>query len=525
MSMTEQQLREIRKHSVKADDALSWPAGRILQILVPNPSPSTVLPAALPFSLKDRDRVLAMTPRCEAQWGAANGIAITKVASLAWDVKGDVALRSKRAQELLHNADWVNGPGGWIPFLSKQLRDYNNTNNGCHYEVIRQTKAYGSRVIGLGHLSSKACYRTGDPENPIIYRDKIGREHLLSWWQVVSMADLPESDEWFFGAGLCAAERAYSQIIKLAAIERYVYEKVSASRPLAIHIVNGLMSDDLENLINDGQEQQAQRGLGSYMGAMIMATLKPDVAPSLVTIPLAELPDGFNAEEERARSDLIYANAIGLDPQDLRPMGGQALGVGAQSAVLHEKAKGRGLVSFRQGFVHNLNELVLDDKTKFLFVEKDYDDQQKAATISQARATVAADRIEAGITSADQERQLMVDMDELPKWVIPEDKTATETISDTDKPDVDDSTTEGEQARGEAPQTSEAPPTPLEHPIPSDEKSLKFKARRGPKVRSPRGMAELQKSVDEVGSAADGIVNRANRAVRRIARQHRRPAA
>ena len=522
MPMTIDELEALRNKSVKADDAISWPAGRILQILVPNPSPSTILPAVLPFSLKDRDRVLAVTPRCEAQWGAANGIAITKVASLAWDVKGDVALRSKRAQELCHNADWVNGPGGWIPFLSKQLRDYNNTNNGCHYEIIRQSEAYGSKILGIGHLSSKACYRTGDPENPIIYRDKIGREHLLKWWQVVSMADLPESDEWFFGAGLCAAERAYSQIIKMSAVERYVYEKVSASRPLAIHIVNGMMSDDFNTLIQDTQDQQAQKGLSSYMGAIIMATLKPDIAPALVTIPLAELPDGFNAEEERARSDLIYANALGLDPQDLRPMSGQQLGAGAQSAVLHEKAKGRGLVSFRQGFVHNMNELVLDDKTKFLFTEKDYDDQEKTAQISSLRADVATKRITAQITSAEQERQLMVDTDELPKWVIPDDQTATETISDTDKPDVDDSTTAGEEASGEvpmAPPATAAAPPPV---LPTEHKSLKFKAG---KERAPRGFEALRKEQDDIGSSADGIAEHTHRALRRLSRRTRKSAA
>lgn len=443
MPFTQEQLEELRARSVKEDDVYTAPGvagakATVLQILVPTASPSTILPPVLPAGLKERDRVLAMTPRVDAQWGAANGIAITKIAALAWEAKGSVELRSKRAQELLLHADSVNGPGGWVTFISKQLRDFLCTNNGCHFEIIRQKAAYGSRVVGIAHLSSLRCYRTGDPEYPIVYRDRLGREHLLRWWEVVSMADLPDPDEMLFGAGLCAAERAYSQIIKLAAIERFVYEKVSATRPLAIHIVNGLQTDELNDALQSAHLQREQKGLSTYMGAVIMSTLKPDSPPAVVTIPLAELPNGFNAIEERDRADLLYANAIGLDPQELKPISNQQLGAGGQSQILHQKAKGRGLVAYRQNLVHNLNEMVLDAKTKFLFTEHDYDDQKQAADISSARANVAMLRIGAQITSPEEERQLMVDQDELPKTFLEYDETSTETTSDTDKPEADE---------------------------------------------------------------------------------------
>lgn len=98
-----------------------------------------------------------------------------------------------------------------------------------------------------------------------------------------------------------------------------------------------------------------------------------------VLVTLAELPDRFNRKEETDLAILTYANSIGLDVQDLQPLTGQQLGAGAQSQVLDEKSKGKGLAAWRQGFMHELNEAVLDERTTFAFIENDYRDQEWAS--------------------------------------------------------------------------------------------------------------------------------------------------
>lgn len=431
------QLQKARLQSVKKGDLP--PGGTtVLQLFVPTSPMSSMLPSYLPNGLWQRDKFLSLTPRADAQWGAAIGIGVAKVASLAWDVKSDVRLRRIRAQELCHNADSATGQGGWVSYIAKQVRDYTCTNMGAVTEIVRATLAYSSRIVGINHLPAVRCRRTGDPERPIIYISKDGREHVLRSWQVMYFSDLPDPDEITYGGGLCAAERAYPQIIKMAALERYVYEKISGNRPLAIYIVNGLRTDQIEDAIRQAEDQQAQQGYMSYMGAVIMATIKPDATPGLVEIPLAEIPDGFDATGERARADLIYSNALGLDPQDLVPLSNTPLGTATQSMVLHEKAKGRGLIMFRQAFIHGINQMVFDDKTKFIFSERDYADQMKQTQIAKLRADVADLRIRMGITSPEQERQLMVDADDLPNEFSPVDMTRSGSLSDTDKPGVDE---------------------------------------------------------------------------------------
>lgn len=448
--------RTLLRRSVRSGDVIELrnrgigyqgSAGGLLQILVPVPSLARVLPEELPISAKERDRVLSITPRVDAQWGAAIGIAVTQVASLSYRVDG-TKTRARRLLEILDNADISvgNWTGGWVHFIGKHIRDYLTTNNGAFFEVVRKGTARGSQIVGINHLSSIRCFRTGDPEYPVVYMDRWGRQHVLRWWEVVGMSDMPDPDDYLLGAGLCAAERAYQQIRKLATLETYVYEKLSGSRPLAIYLVSGMSSKQLDKAVSDGFERQKQRGLTTYMGAVIATTLKPDEQPGLVTIPLAELPDGFVAAEERDRADLVYANSIGLDPQDLAPIGGERqLGVGAQSSILHDKAKGRGLAVYKVALKHAISRMVADTKSKFYLSENDYVDQERRAKISRLRSDFVGALVSRGIVSEQEARQILVDWGEIPIAFVAVDITTTQTYEDDDKPALMETETRDQQ--------------------------------------------------------------------------------
>jgi len=439
--------RAIIRRSTKAGDIAQLRStngyigngGGLFQILVPIPSLARILPQDLPTSAKERDRVLSITPRVDAQWGAAVGIATTQVSSMSWDVEGSKG-SARYLKSMLENADISvgNWTGGWVHFIGKNVRDYSTTNNGSFFGIIRKGTARGSKIIGIEHLSSIRCFRTGDPQFPVVYMDRWGGQHALRWYEVVAISDMPDSDDYLLGAGICAAERAYQQIRKLASLENYVYEKISGSRPLAIYIVSGLNARQLDKIMKDGITTQTQKGLTTYMGALVAATLKPDEQPGLVTIPLAELPDGFDAKQERDRADLIYANSIGLDPQDLAPIGGERqLGVGAQSAVLHDKAKGRGLAAYKVAIRTAINKMVASNKSRFYFTENDFVDKERAAKISRLRSDFVNGLVSRNILSPEEGKQLLAEWGEIPVSFVQLDITpGTEILADEENPDL-----------------------------------------------------------------------------------------
>lgn len=420
---------DIIKKSVTSGDYAESPRAGIFNFLVPLGLNSTGgLPPELPaYWSQSRDRVLRSTILHEDFWGGAIAIAITKMSSLAWEVDSEIPLRSKRLQEILLNTNWVK-------FIGMHLRDFLTTDNGSFVEVVRATSSPVSKVMGIIHLDSARCTRTGDPEIPLIYTDRRSREHEMQAHQVFMLSDMPDPSELLFGVGLCAASRAYKSIYKLAVIDRYVGEKVSGRRPLAIHFVSSVGPKQLESIRIAAEEDAARQGILSYMGAIVVPLMDASTAPQVATVPLAELPDRFNRKEEFDIGLLAYANSIGLDPQDLQPLTGQAIGTGAQSAVLDEKAKGKGLASWRQEFIHNVNEYLADELTTFMFIENDYRDKERRAGIGKMTADTSAVRIGAGITTAAQELQVLVDEDQLPKEFLPEDVTG-DTLSDTEKPE------------------------------------------------------------------------------------------
>lgn len=443
--MANQALDQQRKlqFSVKKDDA------QHISFILPGYlyAHGMALPPMLPDQVggfegyyRVRDTILLSAPHYEGQWAAAVGIAISKMASLAWEVESDGPVLREKAQQMLLNAGAGMGIFGWVPFLSMNLRAHLAIARSF-IEIERSSAARGSKIINVHHLNPLRCRLTGNPSKPVNFLTRDGDVRALGWHQVIPLIDMPDPTEGEYGIAMSATERAYRQIIKLSAIESYVYEKVSGKRPLAIYFLGGATQRHIDDALDSAVEDSERRNHLSYMGAVISA-IPSDIPLNLVTVPLAELPDGFEAREERERADLVYANAIGLDPQDLSPslVGRQGLGsTGNQSVVLAEKSEGRPLSLWRQQFTHNMNELALSDKVTFTFQDVvTLRDKKLDAEAAKLRAETRKLQVESGEITPDQARNLAVDEGDLPREFIEQDVTGGGKLTDADKPEAEE---------------------------------------------------------------------------------------
>lgn len=384
------------------------------------PTPLIALQPSLPdvlnyWDVRTRDAALYSTLDYEDKWANAVSIAATKCASLEYDVEGDVDLRKVRSHDILANVD---GMQGWTPFISKHMQDFLTTDNGAFIEIVRASSAVGSRVTGLIHLDSARCVRTGDPERPVVYRDRLGQMHVMRAHQVIALVDMPSPRATFNGSGRCAAHRVYRTIYRMAVIEQYVAEKVDGRKPLTWYLLNGLTQKQVDEALRAANHEADARGLVSYMGASVTSVPTNDDI-SLVEIPFSSLPDGFDLEAERSNARLEYANAIGLDIQDLQPGAiGGSLGSSTQSEVLNEKSKGKGLAYWRKAFTEQMNLKVLPDATTFLFVEKDYRDDKMQADAESAQMKNVLDAKAAGLLDAKSAVKILIDKDLLPVGTV-----------------------------------------------------------------------------------------------------------
>lgn len=393
-------------------------------------------PKPPPYWSKARDYLLRSTVYNETSfWAPAVYIAVTKLAAQSWEVGPDEHKRLvSHSHDILKNAD---AGRGWVTFIEKSAQDFFLTDNGAFVEIVRTSGARGARIMGIVHLDSGRCWRTGDPDVPVLYTDRMSREHELKAHQVLMLSDMPSPGEEWYGVGMCAASRAYTQIAKLSAVENYAYEKITGNRPQSIYLVNGVSAIQLQQAALSSQQDQARKGAVAFRGAMIIPLLLDKASIDMVEIPLAALPDGWDRKQELDVALLSYANALGLDPQDLQPLGGQQLGAGAQSQILDEKSRGRGQAAYRKQLMHLINEWVLPGAVSMFFIENDLRDQKEQAALDKTRIDTAL-AMNGGqpLVTAAQAVNWLVDHNVLDKAYMPEgDTTPAVSLDDEEKPE------------------------------------------------------------------------------------------
>ena len=393
---------------------------------------SDVLPPQPPaYGTRERDALLRTLSFRESMWGDAVYKAASRIASFGWTIDDANASerRIKRLQDLLHESDFG---AGWVKFILKVVKDYISTDNGAFVEIIRAGMAQGSRIVGLRHLDSLRCWRTGDPQYPVIYTDLLGHYHIMRDYQIMHFVDMPSSDPILRGIGQCAASRAYQPVAKLIALERYITEKLVGRKPMALYFVNGVAPQQLETVVQSGIEEALSQGFVTYMGAIVMSTMRPE-APQVASIELSGLPDRVDAVSERRDAYLKIAHAIGIFIGELQPLEGQ-YGTGTQSVILTESAQGQGLASFVAQWDQLISRDVCPKTTTFAFTnEDDLRDQRTRADISDLRAKTRAQMVQTGEMTPEQAAQMAVDQDEMPREFIERDMTPEGTISDDER--------------------------------------------------------------------------------------------
>lgn len=434
-------VEEIAKHSVTGGDVFDYipGSGGVTNLILPwfwfNPSQIGTLSMDLPeYWSQRRDAVLRATIIHESFWAAAISIATVKSAAMGFEFDGPPR-QVERCQSLM--LQWSGQ--GYVPSMEKGVTDFLTQDNGEFHEVVRASSAAGSRILGLVHLDSARCTRTGDPDIPVLYRDLHGRLHEMRDYQVIHLADQPDPGFAWFGVGHCAASRAYPHIFRLAALERYVTEKLTGAGASKLTILRGITTEQIRTLIATSDIEKRTKGLVYYQGS-ILAGILGDMNLEKVEIELKGLPENFERKQELDIGLLAYADAIGLDPQDLQPLSGAGLGTGTQSRVLWEKAKGRWPAARTKQLTHLLNEWVFPESTTFYFQERDLTDELKQAEVVTARAGYRKAMKENGEISALQSLQMAADSGDVPAEFVPQDITPDQQIDDEERVEDDTET-------------------------------------------------------------------------------------
>lgn len=360
-------------------------------------------------NVKERDKQLRDWWHTESVLASAIYTVTSANAGFKWELEGPEET-TKQVQEILQMADMGKG---WRHFTNKISIDLYSQDNGAFIEIIRLTNSPSAPIIGISHLESYRCQRTGDLEIPVVYEDRRGQRHKMPYYSVVVLEEFPSPIEEMHSVQYCAVTR----ILRMAQIMRDIAifrgEKVGGRFTEAIHIIGGVKQSDIDDIRARMEEQGDNQGLARYLQPLILAALDPQSSPSSTTINMKALPDAFSLDDELRWYISIIAMGFGRDYQDFAPLPRGGLGSGAQSGTLHLKSSGKGPATFRELITHAMNAYVMPQTVTFKFDVQDIEAELKEAQVKKERAEARAIRIRDGEIGPVLARQIANDEGDL----------------------------------------------------------------------------------------------------------------
>lgn len=301
--------------------------------------------------VRRRDRQLADFWPTEPYLAGTMASISFRNSTLDWEIKGGSDRVIEAVTNMLNSA--VAGDTfGWVPFIERISQDLYGRDNGAFIEIIRDPglserfQNENAPCVGIAHLDSLQCQRTGNIETPVLYTDRDGGVHKLKWYQVIPLVDYPSSIEKMNGVGYSAVTRA----LRLAQIMRSIFlfkdEKISGRHIKSIHFVSGVSRTEIADEVKRVQAAANNEGMVLFTQPAVLASLDPEKPVSTATIDMASLPEGFSLDEEMKWYVSGLALGFGVDYQEIAPLPSGNIGSASQSMILHRKGSGKNPAKF-----------------------------------------------------------------------------------------------------------------------------------------------------------------------------------
>lgn len=354
---------------------------------------------------KERDKKLREFWMTEPILAGAMFSICSRYVGLEWDLNGPDRMQAMY-ERILHSSQHGYG---WNALMMPVAQDYLGQDNGAFVEIVRTGDSPTAPMVQLNHLDANQCSRTGIPETPVVYYDIEGNAHLLKWYQVIMLTEMPSPIEKQKGRQVCAVSRVLKAAQLMRDVTTFKRERATGQDSKQIHIVTGVSTQKIDEAIQDARTQSVGEGFQRFTRAVLIGSINPEAQARVASIDLAKLPDGY--DEEKAQRDYVtvLAMCFGVDYQDLAPLPTGSMGSGAQAEVLALKARGRGPTAWMRNIEFAFNwHGILPQNVPFSFGNQDAAQDLDNAKLRVMRAEERAMRIKSGEISPEVARELAV---------------------------------------------------------------------------------------------------------------------
>ncbi len=294
--------------------------------------------------------------------------------------------QKKYFQDVFANAGFGRG---WTEEIKKFVYDLLTQDNGGFLELVGAGRPEGALVgpvQAIAHIDSSRCWRTFDPDYPVVYHNPYEATwHKLHRTRVLMASNNPMPDELGRGIGFCAVSRAMKLIQYMRDVIVYKHEKVGGRFTRALGFGNGITPKQFNAAIQAARENSDNKGLTRFMEIPFL--LSQNETMNLDLLNLAALPDGFDSEKDTTLYVYCIALAFGVDAREFWPatMSGATK---ADAAVQHLKARGKGIGDLIQTIERAINWQILPQGVEFHFDFVDDEADKEKTEIHKVRMNI-----------------------------------------------------------------------------------------------------------------------------------------
>ena len=339
-----------------------------------------------------------------ALWGGAVDLWIEKFLTTPYEISGGRNLTFKW-QDLFFESDFGEG---YDFMMAKALVDYLTLNRGMFIEKVSYGEAdtpikEGARILGLNHLDALRVVPTGNREIPYIYYSEYtGEAHWMHHTRIINVAHQPSPNTRYFGRGKSPLYNALTVANAQILLGRHQNELLSDQPPPGLVLFNNIKTTQVDEIMDSFEADRRRDGQSVYRAPVRMEALNPNEPATVTFIPLASVPPDFSYDKYMSQHVNLVALVLGLDPQDIWPLSGQALGTGTQSKILDSKTqtKGPGYLLTRMERVWNV---LLPRSLEWKYKAQNNEQDIQTAQIAQTWVNVIRDST---FMNEDEKRQM-----------------------------------------------------------------------------------------------------------------------
>lgn len=279
-----------------------------------------------------------------ALWGGAAKIWIEKILGTPYEISGGKNLTFKW-QDIFFESDFGEG---YDYMMYKFLTDFLTLNRGGFLEKVSYGKSDtpiqdGAKILGINHLDAMRIYFTGNREYPYLYMSEWGGElHKMHYTRVIHLAESPSPDTLWMGMGKAALYDALTVANAQILLGKHQNELLNDVPPPGIVLFNNVTAVEVQTAMRQFEMMRTRDGQNVFRAPLAMSSKDPSQPATVTFVPMATVPEGFNYKEYMDVHVNLLALTLQLDPQDIWPLTGTALGTGQQSKILEMKSSNKG---------------------------------------------------------------------------------------------------------------------------------------------------------------------------------------